>query len=219
MVSARRLVFALALWLAAPVGSVHAAPLLEIAGGAAFQTSQDITIGWAFSISDPLTVTALGIWDQLGNGLVASHDVTLYTASGAALRSAIVDNSTSTAVTSPHPSGDWRFTTIASLDLVPGTYVIGATYADGLSEDLFRQDFFPSGALISITALSGVTYEGARFAPGFGFPQFDASATTNHNFGPNLLAEPTNVPEPATIALVGLGLATLMRRARRTSRG
>src|SRR4026209_2114150 len=36
------------------------------------------TKGWAFTISSPVLVTQLGLWDQGNNGLKASHLVTIW---------------------------------------------------------------------------------------------------------------------------------------------
>ncbi|SRR6266487_546588 len=49
--------------------------------GAGF-SSGNSTKGWAFTISSPVLVTQLGLWDQGNNGLNASHVVTIWTSTG-----------------------------------------------------------------------------------------------------------------------------------------
>src|ERR671937_1402585 len=44
--------------------------------------SQNSTKGWAFTISSPVLVTQLGLWDQGNNGLNTSHLVTIWTSTG-----------------------------------------------------------------------------------------------------------------------------------------
>ncbi|HWX15758.1 MAG TPA: hypothetical protein VNY07_04145 [Chthoniobacterales bacterium] len=40
------------------------------------------TIGWAFTLSDPVLVTQLGFWDLNNDGLATSHVVTIWTSTG-----------------------------------------------------------------------------------------------------------------------------------------
>src|SRR5206468_1506739 len=49
----------------------------------------NITLGWSFSVSTPITLTKLGIWSGLG---LSGHTVTLWTNTGTAVAQATVDN-------------------------------------------------------------------------------------------------------------------------------
>src|SRR5688500_19265707 len=59
------------------VPSAHAAPILEFTGGApGGPGANQFTFGWGFSVSDPLSVSALGVWDEGDNGLLRSEEHT-----------------------------------------------------------------------------------------------------------------------------------------------
>jgi PEP-CTERM motif len=157
--------------------------------------------GWDFSAASPFTVDALGIWDQNPDGLLASHEIGLWTSTGTLLASATITNANSSATASGVPApGRWLFTPIAPLTLAAGTYVLGSTFQCCLDPIVF-----PLG---TETILPGFTFGGPRV--GFGsalmFPDpFQTPAVGSHPFlGPNLDLAP--IPEPATLTLLGLGL-------------
>jgi hypothetical protein len=90
------------------------------------------------------------------------------------------------------------FNSIGPLLLLPGTYVVGAFYADD-NPDAFR-------FLADAETIPGVTYIGGRGEVGpFTFPFGAAAATNDGIFGPNLLADPAAIPGPLSLVLLGLG--------------
>jgi hypothetical protein len=83
--------------------------------------------GWSFSVTSPLTVDGLGLWDAGSNGLFESHEVGLWLTStpipeGVLLASATVSNAQSVAVASASASGRWLFSSVPVVTLNPGTY-------------------------------------------------------------------------------------------------
>lgn len=192
--------------------AANATPLaLDITtdGGAGLE-ARDFTLGWAFTVSEAITLDALGTWDQDADGLNQSQNVSLWTSDGILLASALVDNG-STAVASVGGSGQWLFTDIVEIMLGVGDYVIGADRAGGSA------DVFQIGNTVFATD-SRVTWNESRFsdANSFGFPLHTTQG--DQYFGPNFaIAVP--VPEPTTLSLLGAGLIGfgLTRRRKRVA--
>jgi hypothetical protein len=55
---------------------------LSFTGGSLGNAGQDLTFGYAFTLSSSVLVTQLGLWDQGNDGLNTSHDVTIWTSTG-----------------------------------------------------------------------------------------------------------------------------------------
>src|SRR5437588_168774 len=58
---------------------------LSFTGGLAAPATQTVTAGWAFSLSSPIQLTQLGLWDRFDNGLQEAHAVTVWTSTGTQL--------------------------------------------------------------------------------------------------------------------------------------
>jgi hypothetical protein len=130
------------------------------------------TIGWEFSISEPVTVTYLGVWDDNGDGLAENHDVGIWLSSGGApLVTAVV-------TTSDPLTDGFRYTPITPTTLQPGTYVIGSYMPSG--SDLGAAD-------ASYSTQLPVTYERNLFLydSGFTIPTEEWVGYDGGNFGPN----------------------------------
>ncbi len=225
MTAHRSLILAVFLTLAPLVGgSVAAAPVVDFTGGEEstannFSTG-DITLGWRFTVTSPIAIGGLGIFDVGANGLANSHQIGLWNSDGSLLlTSATITDANSTHVTSTSTAGDWRSTPlIAPLVLVPADYVIGAFYSDHDADHVFQ--IVGAAAPGTVSTIPGVTFDESRFALfSFQFPRSHVPGNDGY-FGPNLftVAAPP-VPEPKTYAMLmaGLGLLGLIARRRRKS--
>lgn len=188
-------------------------PVLDITGGGfATVPLADAVGGWQFTLSQAITISALGVWDEGSDGLSINHEVGLWTAGETLLRTATVDN-TSIPIASAFPDGRWLFEEITPITLAPGSYVLGAVWGDPvIGADPFR--FFTT-----FDTVSGVSFDGSRAktlltAPDLVFP--DEGTLPGGVFGPNMAVA---IPEPATLLLVAapLLLLGLNRRAHSAS--
>src|SRR5262245_59695726 len=82
--------------------------------------SDDVTLGYSFTLSSAVAVTNLGIFDLGNNGLNQSHTVTIWTSTGTALVNALIPAGTREPLTN-----GFRYTSIAPFTLPAGTYTIG----------------------------------------------------------------------------------------------
>jgi len=163
-------------------GPPPTSPACDFTGGTAGPSFGDVIGGWEFTVTSPIEVLALGLWDEGGDGLASSHDVGLYTIGQTLLTSTSV--SVGTAVPSTSPDGAWVFEYISPIVLDPGTYVVAATYANG------DTDFARFNA--TATTASEVTFVSNRqdLSSSLVFPTNDTAALDDGLFGPNLLVRP-----------------------------
>jgi hypothetical protein len=167
-------------------------------------SSRNSTKAWAFTISSPVLVTQLGLWDQGNNGLNTSHVVSIWTSTGALMAQTTIPSGTGATLID-----GVRYVSITSVLLPAGSYTIGGLY--GRLDDRFAIN------ASAITTASGITYNGSRSRSGFGFPSGNFFGNVNSFFGPNFQFT-TAVPTPDsgwTVSLLGLallGLAALRRK-------
>jgi hypothetical protein len=180
-----------------PLQTQAATIALSFTGGSAASPVADTTFGWAFTLSSPVTLTDLGLWDQNGDGLSESHLVTVWTSTGTQEAQGTVPSGTGATLTN-----GFRYISIIPILLPAGSYTIGAFYSANGGDGL-------AFSASTITTAPGVTYDGSRSGLGFAFPPGDVIILTNSYFGPNFqFTAPTSTPDSgSTWALLMLGVS------------
>ncbi len=156
-----------------------------VGGTATRSDPEPYMLGWEFSVSAPVTISALAYLDATGGGLSESHKVGIFdAATGNVLISATVPAGPATAMLNGYR------TVPVSLSLPAGTYVIGGqrlTDADG------------AFLLCSnVAAMPGVTYieERELMTSSFSMPTTHAPAALVGVFGPSFVVA-SGQPAPA----------------------
>ena len=178
---------------------------LSFTGGTAVGIGANVTAGWAFTLSSPVLVTELGLWDFGNDGFDTSHVVTIWTSTGTQEAQGTIPSGAGAILTN-----GFRYVSIAPVLLPAGSYTIGGFYSPTDSDQIVT-------SASTITTASGVIYDGSRIGLGFAFPPIDISGVPNSNFGPNFqFTTRTSVPDTGTtLSLFGLslmGLAFLRRK-------
>jgi hypothetical protein len=180
----------------------------------------DETIGWEFQANANLTVQALGVIDlgpfAIKGSLSNAHAVGLWTSTGTLLGEVTVPAGTaSTAV------GAFRYVDLTSpVSLQMGQhYVLGAFFPGGGFDGSILSAFNGAAVTIdpNITLLDGrINTTGFPPTPNLAFP--DQNFIAGGDFGPSFeftASLATTTPEPASLTLLGLGLAGLAGFRRR----
>lgn len=190
---------AAALLTATFVVSARADPVVEFSGGSpVYAGSIPIVVGWKFTTTAAVTVTALDDWDPSGDGLVKLYNNSL-------------DILASVNVTSSDPT-EGSPTSLYSATITPVTLAPDTTY-------YITEDADANGATLSLTYTNPltvnplITYDGPVSAYYLGsFPTTDylyGGRLSPGYFGPDFDTAATATPEPVSVALFGFGLAVL----------
>ncbi len=182
-----------------PAGPTPAISFSEVDGNS--YNVPNLTRGYTIDLTQPIAITALGIFDSGEGGLLTGHVVTVWNAQGSTLASTVIP-----AGTGAELINQFRYAQITPLYLSPGYYTIGAYYPNTSGTVDYEYYGVPD-----LTVNSAFTIEDFTFAhPGYWDPSPYLSDT--QNFGANFVMEA--VPEPSTLALFGLGASALIYRRR-----
>lgn len=166
------------------------------------------TLGFEFSVSSATSITQLGVYDNLSNGLTAPASIGLWDTSGNLLTSANIGVGEGTL------DGLFRYTTITPFALTAGTnYVIGA-YTTDLASSLGTGQ----GGVGTVDPLVTIYWDRfSNFNSSFSFPSETNSNSGGAWLGANFQFAVAAVPEPGTWAmmLVGFGIIGYGLRRRR----
>lgn len=166
---------------------------------------QGTTFGWAFGVTDAITINGLGLWDAGADGIGPDVMAGLWVDGGALIASATITSS-SYLEPSASTAGGWRTETIAPYVLGPGNYVIGAV---GYNASTIQQAPFNT---ISSVFLPASPSRRGSVLPDSGFQRPDVGFDGPLTGYPNLRVVDAVVPVPATLLLVVSGVLLLLRR-------
>jgi hypothetical protein len=156
------------------------------------------TLGWEFTLTNPIRVNDLAFYDDGQDGLADRHQLGIWDSNG----NLLVSGTVLAGIASPLVD-QWREVGVAPTDLGAGHYFIGALFLTGGDPV-----WFPSQTLTGFISTPGVTYDGATFAFGSTLADPTNPDGTPGFFGANFVF--SAVPESSSFLLLGTGLVALM---------
>jgi hypothetical protein len=174
-----------------------------------------LSLGFVFTTTEAVSVTALGYYDENKDGFLTDHEVGIFDTSGSLLVSSVLNMGTDSSL-----DGHYRYTAISPISLAGNSsYIIAATTAgllDGIAYG--RKDETLTGFVVDPRI--SVASDAARFL----YQSDNVLRVPDQMFGytiyggPNFVlapAEASSVPEPASFAFVLGGVAGLVFVSRR----
>jgi len=172
-----------------------------------FSVSQQV-VGFDFTVSVALTVTALGFYDLGGNGLAVSHAVGIWGPDAPVIIEPPLAQTTVT--TGSLLQDSFRYQAISPLTLSPGiTYTVGAfTQTNAQSGAGMVDLYFSQLTSAQVVLAPGIVLGDAKTStidqPGLTRPAVNFSGANLGFFGPGFLVQP--IPEPSVSALLAIAL-------------
>ena len=175
------------------------------------------TRGWAFRNrgTNAIVITAVGIFDDGGDGLANSHEVGIWTYLNGQLLDSPAASATVLAGTEAPLTDGYRYAQLSPVILPPQSFgVIAGAYGEGDADDLVHPRFLDFNSPVYIQ-----TGTVGRWAPGPGLPTPGAYGLSPcEGCGSEVWYEPNFkfeiIPEPHVSTFLGLGLVAwvLLRR-------
>ena len=183
------------------VGSALAAPVYTFTGTPDDMTGQ-YTFEQKFTVgAASIVIDKLGVYDYLGNGLAESHLMGLFDNSGNLVLSSTIAAGTGSTLT-------YGFRWI---DIAKTTFAAGSTFSLVTQANLDAHNMVAGFVLNpKVISVEGGYVGGAVFNP-----NVITTSKDNIIWTGNFNIADTTVPEPASLGIIGLGLAALAFRSKK----
>jgi hypothetical protein len=135
-------------------------------------------LGFTFSLSAPVSIDGLGVYDAGFDGLVNTHQVGLWTSGGSLLASTSAGPGSSGEASAA--GGGYRYGNVSPVTLGAGTYIVAALYQTGHTDPVV----FQAGGIFS--NVGGASYVDSAWGVSsvLQLPVNTSTGATDRYFGP-----------------------------------